>query len=73
MSTAGAGYYGPRAGTVLNALNSGFGGSFTTSFCNDGWSGLSDTFVVPEPSSVTLLLMAVAGGLLLLALARRRL
>lgn len=48
--------FGSRVGVILNAWNSGFGGSFGTNFGNDGFSGFADTFsqVVPEPSAFVL-------------------
>ncbi len=54
---------GQRGGTIINAVNSGFGGSFAASFANDGFSGTSDAFPIPEPSTVAMLGL---GGIALL-------
>ena len=58
-------------GIILTACfqNGGtrFTGSWTNDFSNDGYSGVSDNFVVPEPSSVLLFLIGGA----LCAAARR--
>lgn len=62
-----ASMFGPQIGVNLNAVNSGFAGTFKTSFANSGESGYSDTFAVPEPATLALLLAAGA-----MAMRRRR-
>lgn len=48
-----------RGGTIINAVNSGFNGDLTQSFANDGFSGSSDTFPIPEPASMTIALLGM--------------
>jgi|GEM_PF-763370 len=46
----------PLAGVILDAIDTGFGGSFTSDFSNSGF-GNADTFPVPEPATLSLLLL----------------
>jgi hypothetical protein len=52
--------FGPSAGVILDANDTGFGGNFTSDFSNNGF-GTSDTFPIPEPATVSLLLLGGAG------------
>lgn len=56
-----AGFAGHRAGVILDAQDTGFTGSFASSFSNgDDGIGVSDTFPVPEPATICLLLLGAA-------------
>lgn len=61
-----AGAFGSQAGIILDAHDTGFGGSFQQSFGNTPFQGVSDTFaspVVPEPASVLVwLCVLIVGG-----------
>lgn len=52
--------FGPLGGVILDAVDSGFGGTFDTSFANSGFSGVSDTAPIPEPATGLSLLMGAA-------------
>ena len=54
--------YGSQAGVILNTVG-GFTGSFGSNFSNTG-SGSTDTFPVPEPATMLVLLGAAALGVL---------
>ena len=63
----------PNRGIIVNAFfqNGGtpFNGTWTSSFANDGFSGVSDNFApVPEPGTAALLL--IAGGVWAVARSR---
>lgn len=52
--------FGPLGGVILDAVDSGFGGTFDTSFANSGFSGVADTAPIPEPATSLLLLIGAA-------------
>lgn len=52
--------FGPLGGVILDAVDSGFGGTFDTSFANSGFSGVADTAPIPEPATGLSLLMGAA-------------
>ena len=55
-----AGLGGPRGGTIINGVNTGFGGNLGLSFQNDTFSGTSDTFPIPEPASMVSMFLGLA-------------
>lgn len=48
-----------RGGTVINAVDSNFDGTFGSNFANSGFSGSSDTFPTPEPASIATMLIGL--------------
>jgi hypothetical protein len=68
-----ASYYHGQTGIILDATNSGFKGSFTTNFAASPFLGISDNvMLVPEASSMLLLLGAVAFGVPIWGIRRSR-
>jgi hypothetical protein len=67
-----ASYYSGKAGIVLGAQDTGFTGVFTSNFGNSPMSGSTDTFAVPEPSSIALVLALAASGLVAMVWRRSR-
>jgi hypothetical protein len=67
--------FGRQAGIILDANDSGFGGSFEQSFANTEFQGVADTFgaPVPEPASVLVWLSVLVVGGGGLALLRKKL
>ena len=60
-------YTGHKVGVILDAVNSGFNGSFTSNFASNSGLAMSDNFSfnpspAPEPSTGALLMVAVAVG-----------
>jgi len=59
-------YYNGEAGVILDATNSGFKGSFSNNFAASPFLSVADNtaiHVVPEPSTMLLLLSVLAFGL----------